>query len=60
MSKLTAAELEEAVSKVAAGHGRLTNVCHTLSLLTKLANADKAEKTEKELHVFCNPLFGST
>lgn len=60
MTKLTAAELEEAVSKVAADHGRLTSVCHTLSLLTKPASADKAEKTEKELHVFCNPLFGST
>ena len=60
MTTLTAAEVVEAVGKVPAQYGRLTNICRALGTLTKLACADgKPEKSEKELQVFCNPLFGS-
>jgi len=60
MTTLTAAEVEEAVGKVPAEYGRLTNICRALGTLTKLACTDgNPEKSEKELQVFCNPLFGS-
>ncbi len=58
---LTAAEVEETVAKVAPDHGRLTNICQALGSLAKPSSEEsKTEKSEKELHVFCNPLFGST
>lgn len=58
---MTAVELEGAVAEVAAGLGRLTKACHALSCFTRpAAPAVVSEQTEKELHVFCNPLFGAT
>jgi hypothetical protein len=60
MTTLTAAEVVEAVGKVPAEYGRLTNICRALGALTKIACTDgKPDKSEKELQVFCNPLFGS-
>lgn len=57
---LTAGELESTVAGVAAGYNRLTKVCHALSNLTQPSQAAAAGQTEKELHVFSNPLFGAT
>ncbi|DBB09035.1 TPA: hypothetical protein ACH3X3_007660 [Trebouxia sp. C0006] len=60
MTTLTAAEVVEAVGKVPAEYRRLTNICRALGALTKIACTDgKPDKSEKELQVFCNPLFGS-
>lgn len=60
MTTLTAAEVVEAVGKVPAEYGRLTNICRALGTLTNIACTDgETEKSEKELQVFCNPLFGS-
>ena len=60
-NELTAAKLERAVADVADGYGRLTNICHKLSSMTKPVNSSAAsEQSGKELHVFCNPLFGAT
>ena len=58
---LTEAQVEGTVAGVTAGHKRLTLVCKALSVLTRpAASAPVPKQSEKELHVFCNPLFGAS
>ena len=59
---LTASKLESTVAGVAAGYNRVSKICHALSSLTRPTHlgAPVSEQTEKQLHVFCNPLFGAT
>lgn len=58
---LKAGELESTVAGVAAGYNRLTKVCRALGGLTKPTQLGPVSgQTEKQLHVFCNPLFGAT
>lgn len=58
---LKVGELESAVAGVAAGYHRLTKICQALGSLTKPTQLGPvSEQTEKQLHVFCNPLFGAT
>lgn len=57
---LNVGELESTVAGVAAGYHRLTKICRALEGLTKPAQSGPvSEQTEKQLHVFCNPLFGA-
>ena len=59
--ELTVGELESTVASVAAGYNRLTKVCHALGGLTRRTQIGTASaQTQKQLHVFCNPLFGAT
>lgn len=58
---LKVGELESTVAGVAADYHRLTKICRALGGLTKPTQSGPvSEETEKQLHVFCNPLFGAT
>ena len=59
-SRVTEAAILKAAADVPLTAGRLTNICKVLSLLTVAPrlSAD-SKKSEQELQVFCNPLFGA-
>ena len=61
VGELTVGELERTVAGVAAGYNRLTKVCRALGGLTRPTQMGAVSaQTQKQLHVFCNPLFGAT
>ena len=59
-TNLTTTDIENTLAQVPEGHSRLRRICQALSGLTRPAEGEvEAEKPQKELHVFSNPLFGS-